>query len=248
MNLILLFPDDFVSSDRVRLADYRAKHIREIHRAYPGQTLKIGLANGRVGEGIVQGLDGQTVELEVQLTSEAPSPSNVSLVIALPRPQTLKKVLEVTAACGVGRVFLVDAERVEKGFFSSKLLKDNHWLRHVRLGLEQGGRTQIPEVTFHRSLRRFLSEELNEPSLAGTIRLVAHPSVSETLWQTPLARRQEITNVLGVVGPEGGWLDSEVEKFVSRGFQPVRLGSSILRVEYAVTSLLAQIEIVTSRQ
>jgi hypothetical protein len=45
------------------------------------------------------------------------------------------------------------------------------------------------------------------------------------------------------IGPEGGWIDRELETFQEAGFQPVRLGPWILRVETAVTAALAQIEL-----
>ena len=43
------------------------------------------------------------------------------------------------------------------------------------------------------------------------------------------------------MGPEGGWIDYEVEKFVSRGFTPVSMGPRVLRTDTAVVALLAQL-------
>jgi 16S rRNA (uracil1498-N3)-methyltransferase len=47
--------------------------------------------------------------------------------------------------------------------------------------------------------------------------------------------------VLIAIGPEGGWIDRELDSFAARGFTAVRLGAPILRVEAAVTAALAQI-------
>ena len=43
------------------------------------------------------------------------------------------------------------------------------------------------------------------------------------------------------IGPEGGWIQREVDTFAARGFTPVSLGTPILRVEAAVAALLGQI-------
>ncbi len=43
------------------------------------------------------------------------------------------------------------------------------------------------------------------------------------------------------IGPEGGWIERELETFVARGFAPVSLGTPILRVEAAVASALGQL-------
>jgi RsmE family RNA methyltransferase len=43
------------------------------------------------------------------------------------------------------------------------------------------------------------------------------------------------------IGPEGGWIPYEVDLLNKAGLQPVQLGDRILRVETAVTALLARL-------
>ncbi len=242
MNLILVFPSDFVSGTAVRLTGDRAAHIREVHRATVGKVLKVGLAGGGVGLGIVTELgekDGNTVTLEVDLPRTQPPPPLVSLILALPRPQTFKKVLEIAGAVGIRQLLLTGSERVQKSFFSSSLLKDDSWKRHLYLGMEQGATTFVPEVKFFPKFRSVLEEVSQDEHL----RILAHPESRITLWETPLARPAGASGILCAVGPEGGWITPEVKAFESRGFQVVSLGRTIHRVENAVTALLAQIEL-----
>ncbi|HUS65687.1 MAG TPA: RsmE family RNA methyltransferase, partial [Kofleriaceae bacterium] len=43
------------------------------------------------------------------------------------------------------------------------------------------------------------------------------------------------------IGPEGGWIDRELETFERLGFSAVSLGAAVLRVESAVAATLAQL-------
>lgn len=243
MNLILLLPEDFVSSDVVRLTDYRATHIREIHRAPVGKTLRVGPVNGSIGEGKIVAITGESVDIEVKIPQGAPETPPLSLILALPRPQTLKKVLESVGAFGIRELVLINTERVQKSFFSSKLLKDDAWMHHLRLGMEQGSNTYLAQVTVHASFREFF-EKSEEILPKGAIRLMSHLITDQTLWNTPLAEPHPLHKpVVCAVGPEGGWLEPEVDEFKQNGFQVISLGNTIHRVENAVMALLAQIEL-----
>ncbi len=242
MNLLLLLPEDLESPSRARLKDYRATHIREILRSFIGHTLKVGLVNGPVGLGKVVEISRNEVVLDLNFSGTPPVPPDMSLILALPRPQTLKKVLESTAAFGLHQLALVGAEQVEKSFFSSKLLKDKVWEKHQRLGLEQGGRTFLPLLSLHKSLKVFLEKALPQWDAKPPTKLVCHPGTASSLWDTPLASPHERHPILAAIGPEGGWRDEEVRIFQEHGFQTIHLGRTIHRVENAVTSLLGQIE------
>lgn len=247
MNLILLFPEDFADKNVVRLKDYRADHLRKILRAYVGRKLKVGLANKGIGEGRIVRIEKGFVDLEVNIPNQEPALPLISLILALPRPQTLKKVLELTATMGIRSLHLINAERVEKSFFSSKLLKDRQWLKHVRLGLEQGGRTFLPEVRIHPSFPEFCRDTLRKFSETNSIRLIASPDSTASLWQTELAQDYPEKRIFGAIGPEGGWREEEINQFIKAGFQKISLGPSLLRVENAVCAFISQIELLHSR-
>ncbi len=234
MNLILLFDSDFVAEDLVKLRARRLDHIRNVHRAKPGDTLTVGLADGRIGSGEVLQLDGDSLSLRVALDRDPPPPLPLTLVLALPRPKVLNRVIASATALGVKKLFLINAWRVEKSYWSTpRLSPDNLRLQSI-LGLEQARDTTLPSIELRRLFRPFVENEL--PSIAaGTRALVAHPK-SET--EAPRAITDPVTLV---IGPEGGFIEAEIASLNRAGFASISLGPRILRVETAVAALLARL-------
>ena len=225
MNLILLFENDFIDhGHRVRLADRRHQHIREILKAKSGDELCVGLANGKIGTGQIGRLDEQSVELEVNLTKNPPPALPLTLILALPRPQVIKRTLLCASSLGIKKIILLNFSRVEKSLWQSSSLHEDAIQRNLILGLEQAKDTIVPEVLLRRSFKIFVEDEL--PTLIkGTLPLVAHPGAAQVC---PQDVRQPVTLV---IGPEGGLTDDEVAKLIHLGFQDIDLGSRILRVE-----------------
>ncbi len=234
MNLILLEEGDFVAPGRVRLRDRRLEHVRAIHRARPGDDLRVGLIGGQIGTGRVLSLERDVLELEVQLSEPPPAPSAVRLAVALPRPPSLRKLLQQATALGVKEFVLLHSERVEKSYWQSHGLAPEALQRQLVLGLEQARDTILPRVSLERRFARFARETL-PALLAGSRGLVAHPEAEQVC---PRALAEPLTLI---VGPEGGFVPREIELLCAEGAEPVHLGPRLLRVETAVVALLARL-------
>jgi RsmE family RNA methyltransferase len=235
VNLLLLEPDELDGSDRVRLEGRRAEHVATVLRASVGDTLRVGVVGGPIGSALVLELARGAVDLAVsELSEPAPAPSPLRLVLALPRPPALRRVLRSAAAFGVKRIALIQAARVEKSFWQSTQLRPDELGAQLRLGLEQGRDTVLPEVSMHRRFRPFVEDEL--PAwLAEGPGLVGHPDAAEPC---PHALAGPATVI---VGPEGGWVPFELEALARAGARLVGLGERPLPVDTAVVALLARL-------
>ena len=234
MNLLLLEDADFVGADRVVLQGRRLKHLHEVHRAEAGDSLRVGRLNGLMGSGQLLRLDAEQAELAVQLDQPPPEKLPLTLLLALPRPKMLRRVLQTVSSMGVPRLILLNSYRVEKSFWQTPFLEPAAIREQLILGLEQARDTVLPEVTIEKRFKPFVEDQL--PGIAaGTVGLVGHPG---DFPACPRALEQPVTLA---IGPEGGWIPYEVEKLTEAGLQPVQLGARILRVETAVTALLARL-------
>jgi len=234
MNLIMLFEEDFLAPGRVRLEGRRFSHVSSVHRAALGDSLTVGILNGRMGVGIVTRLDQDALELDVRLDQDPPPKLPLTLILALPRPKVLNRALAAATSLGVARIVLLNAWKVEKSYWKSPRLTQENLMRQQVLGLEQAKDTMLPELRLVRFFRSFVEDEL--PFLVkDTLALVAHPGSTG-----PCPRCVSKPTTLAI-GPEGGWLDAEVQSLINAGFQPIDLGPRILRVETAVATLVGRI-------
>lgn len=234
MNLLLLEAADFVAADRVVVRDRRLRHIQEVHRAEAGASLRVGLLGGDMGMGRLVRLDPTEAELIIELTQPPPAKLPITLLLALPRPKMLRRVLQTVACMGVPRLVLLNSYRVEKSFWQTPFLEPQAIREQLLLGLEQARDTRLPEVTIEKRFKPFVEDRLPE-LVAGTRGLVGHPG------DYPACPRALSEPVTLAIGPEGGWIPYEVEKLTEAGLQPVQLGERILRVETAVSALLARL-------
>ena len=235
MNLLLLAPDEVGDDATALLTGRRHEHARAVLRVQAGETLRVGVRGGKCGTGEVvsEGPDG--LRLRLALDGEPPPRSGVSLVLAIPRPKALRRVIPAVASLGVDRVVLVNAARVEKSYFDSRILAPAVLDGLIDLGLEQARDTRPPVVEIRDRFRPFVEDELD--AWAGaSVRLSPHPSA-----EAPLPRVEANRPVVLAIGPDGGWVPFEIDLLERCGFVPVSLGPRVLRVEVAVSYIIGRI-------
>jgi RsmE family RNA methyltransferase len=238
LNLLLLEADEIEPDGTALLVGRRALHVATVLRALPGERILVGRVGGPLGEAELRSVSRDEVRLSIALDRQPPPPSPVSLLVALPRPKILRKVLQASAAMGVKRIALVGSYRVEKSYFASPLLEPAAVREQLLLGLEQGRDTIPPEVTIHRFFKPFVEDALDGAFPPGA-RLLAHPVDAPPIE----ALGSSADRAVLAIGPEGGWTPYEVEALRARGFQPFSLGPRALRVDQAVPFAVGQAEI-----
>ena len=248
MNLLLLERSEIGAEGIAVLSGARATHLRQILRAQPGQSIRVGVIDGGRGAGTILSVDARTVTVECAFEEVAPERPPVDLLLALPRPKVMRRLWAQIAALGVGHLLLSNAERVERNYFDTHVLEADVYRPLLVEGLQQARDTRMPIVSIHRRLKVLVEDDLDSLCPRGA-RLVAHPG-SERTCQAALAAcmapdiiaRQALktpARVLLAVGPEGGWNDFELRLMHAHGFQTVAMGSRTLRSDTALIALMA---------
>ena len=132
MNLILFDKDECEGKELV-LTGTRASHIVKILKSKVGDTLKIGEINGEIGQGQIIEIRNKKpfkITLEVQLVEKKKTSPQIDLVLALPRPIMLRRILSQVTALGIRNIHLINANRVEKSFWEASMrCCEPRWMR-----------------------------------------------------------------------------------------------------------------------
>ncbi len=234
MNLLLFEPTDRDQAGRVAVRGRRLQHLRGVLRARPGDRVRVGEIGGAMGSGEILSMDRDSALLAPCLDLPPPPKLPLELVLALPRPKMLRRILRTIAECGVPRLHLINSYRVEKSYWQTPALEASPIRDYLLQGLEQARDTILPEVTLHRGFRPFAEDRL--PGLCeGRRALAAHPG------DHPPCPRGLPGPTLLAIGPEGGFIPYEVDKLGEAGCELVSLGPRILRVETAVAHLIGRL-------
>lgn len=242
MNLLLLEPDEVAPDGVARLTGRRARHVVQVLRATVGQRLRAGLVNGPLGSACVETLEPDAVTVRATFAA-APPPAHDVLLLAVPRPKVLLRMLTHVAALGFARLVLFRSWRVEKSHLGSAALRPDVQRAQLLLGLEQAGRTQLPEVAFFPRFKPFVEDHLDELALPAA-RFVAHPLAPTATGELQFG---PATPFALAIGPDGGFLPYEIEQFAAHGFTAVHCGPHPQRTEVALAVLWGQLDLLRGR-
>ena len=235
MNRILFKAEEIGEKGTVRLSGARAKHVLEVLHGKPGQKIRIGVVDGNQGGGMIEEAGKGFVMLRCALDGEVPPVPMVDLLLAMPRPKVMKRLWAQITAMGVGRVVVVNAEKVERNYFDTKWLEQEHYEPLLIEGLTQCGDTRLPQVLVRRRLKVFVEDEMDK-MFPESSRFLCHPGGVPAV--EALRSRRE-GRVLIAIGPEGGWTEFELNMLESHGFVRIGMGKRLLRSDTACVSMLA---------
>lgn len=242
LNLILVEPEEISQDGEVVLTDRRAQHVLQVLGARVGQELRAGVVRGPRAVARVIEL-GASVRLRVIPAAEDPTVPWLDLVLAVPRPKALPRVIQSAASFGVRHIDVVNTWRVDASYFASPKLTLDALLSDARLGCEQGAQTYVPQIAVHRFFVPYVEQTLAPRLREERARrlLIAHPHAPLGVESVlPLGAKLPVTVV---VGPDGGFVETELTTLMHAGGATAHFGHPILRSETAVVAILSQLDL-----
>ncbi len=155
----------------------------------------------------------------------------VTLIQALPKGSKIYSIVRMATEVGVSSIRFVFSERTvptpSDGRFAARLMR----LREIaKEATAVAGRRQVPEIHMPDTLLEVASQAPD-----GITKWVCWEESTAPLWDVcrhvPKGRRTGEAWL--IIGPEGGFSRTEVGRLRNVGFQDVRIGPWVMRVETA---------------
>ncbi len=209
-------------------ADYtlegpEAHHARVKHLE-PGEVLHLFDGRGHLAAARVVALGKVTLTLRVEAAETiAPRKPGLAVAVSQPKGRRLDWLLEKLTELGVAAICPLECERSVTRAGQDRV---DRWQRRVIEAAKQAHVAWVPAIQPMQDLSQLLQRagEFTDLLVADTVGQ-ARPILAARL--APDARP------LVLIGPEGGFSDTERERMRRSGFQGVSLGATVLRTETA---------------
>jgi 16S rRNA (uracil1498-N3)-methyltransferase len=227
----------FVDPPRSGLAELRgdeARHLTRVLRVEPGQKFEISDNLSVYLAEIAEARGDRVVFRVLEPIDSPPAPVRITLCAALVKFDRFEWTVEKATELGVERILPVETARCEKGLFDASRKRSERWQRIARESAQQSRRARLPEILPAVRLpaalateadRRYFLDEASAPPLRSVLPSDRTPDDAVAL----------------LIGPEGGWTESERAQVIAAGWTSASLGPTILRAETAAVAALSVI-------
>ncbi len=254
-NSLLVYPEEITSSGSVILEGARALHAQDdFHDIAPGVSIPASIFGGVRGCATYQEIGRERVVLFFEPTAAAIPRNPVSLIVAVSRPQTIKKVIQAGVFLGVEQLLFARTDLTDKSYLGSRELRSERIAGEVERALEQCSDSCAPQVSVHRALSDALKQSSHSQRgyfahpevMTGARRLSGSEQMKtgEGLSLASSERDDRDVSKIGLtiaIGPERGWSAGECTYFREQGYHSLSLGERVLRVDAAMYVAVASL-------
>jgi 16S rRNA (uracil1498-N3)-methyltransferase len=235
---LTIAPEQILADQRLRLTDEQGHYLQRVLRLKPGDIFWTQDGRGQQWKATLDTQPGQALILETLATSQlAPLKPPLILAAALPK-SGFDDVVRQATEIGVTQIQPLTSER---SLLQPSMQKIERWQRIAQEASEQSEQIFVPQVFMPISLTDWFNRTSTETQAYICVTRGSYPLLIDHLQRVLAISPQH--SILLTIGPEGGWSEREIAEAVAKNYQPVSLGSGILR---ATTASLVALAVVST--
>lgn len=229
-------PIENFSDDAVTLGTGDTRHLRDVLRLCAGDEAQVFDGDGREFLCRIDTIEKNRTQLRIlnEIAPTAPeSPLDLTFAAAITKGEKFDLVVQKAVELGVSRIVPLFTARCEvKPGGSEKRLE--RWNKIALEASKQSGRAKLMVVAEPMDFQKFAGS--CDPAEDRTTIMFSERDGGD------FAKVTSAQTITAIIGPAGGWDDSELHLARERGFAIVTLGGRILRAETAAIAFAALLQ------
>jgi len=223
-------PIDLTCGNNIELPKEASHHCVQVLRYREGALLTLFNGDGFDYPAEINLIEGKRCSVKIlqKVDPQNESPLNIHLYQGVARGEKMDLIIQKSVELGISELTPIFTERCNVKLDAKRLAKkQQHWQGVAISACEQSGRAIIPAINPAVQLKAI------QPSVSAA-NYILEPTASLKIKDCPLP-----TKVNLFIGPEGGFSESDLQKFAQVNAQGLQLGPRVLRTETAGLTAIA---------
>lgn len=230
---------EHINDSIVILSAEEAHHLARVLRLRTGDEAFVFDGCGREYRCRISVIEKASAQLEIvdELKEAVESPLRLTLAQALAKGEKFDFIVQKASELGVSAIAPIVTDYTDiKLSDDSSARRLDRWKRISLESLKQSGRRKLVEILSPASLNDFVK------SMPSTNTMLVLSERGGLPVKDALSAASTDVNLVAMIGPEGGWSDSEFDLFQGLGCKMITLGPRVLRTETAAIVAIALIQ------
>ena len=238
--LTLFLVDKLEDSNLIEVVGDEAHHAIKVLRITVGEEILVSDGAGNWVRASVENIEKKTFTARVSKRGFQPEKSPRLIVVqGLPKSDRVKDAIEILVESGVDLIIPWQADRSISKWRQDSLDK---WQSAAVAATKQSRRFRKPEIIDGLSLSQLLEIESE-----NSVFLVMHESATTKLSEVVTSKFAGMSEIIIVIGPEGGISESELAVIEGAGAHIVGLGPEVFRSAHAGGAALSAVSALIGR-
>lgn len=229
-----------ITDTKIIIDNEDANHIRKVLRLNVGDEITVCDGRGIDYTAIISEIGKNIIECDIKDSSKCDTEPEIEITLyqGLPKAAKMDYIIQKNTELGISRIVPAKLSRcvVKLEDKAAEDKKTQRWQKIANEAAKQSGRGVIPEVKMPLTV-----DEIIECVKDCDLVFVPYECENKTRLRDVVDENPDAKRISFIIGPEGGFDISEIEKFRTAGIKTITLGRRILRTETAAEAVVSML-------
>lgn len=217
-----------------------ANHIKKVLRIGVGDEITVCDGAGNDYNVKITDIRKNEIECDILSITKCDTEPNIKITLyqGLPKAAKMDYIIQKNTELGISRIVPTKLTRcvVKLENKSAEDKKQERWQKIANEAAKQSGRGVVPEISAPMTIDEIL-EAVKDDDLV----FAPYECENKTRLKDIVEAKKDVKSISFIIGPEGGFDVSEIEKLKNAGIKTITLGKRILRTETAAEAVVSML-------